>query len=151
MVNYQGTIFPCSINFILNFFCTDKLLRKCGLHCKVFDILCCPSPQGCLSYSNKTLGSNNVIQMHRFNDLPDFKTGAYFYNQQEVKWLFRKSRRNESSPNFKVLIARSLYVDYYLFRSIVIATIRRSHNPDADQEEMEIKNSNVARERCVFA
>ena len=104
---YGNTLFAC-ISFvlcfilILTFFCSDKLFRKCGLHCKVFDILCCPSPQGCLSYNNKIRDSTNDFPMNQFYEIPDYKTGAYFYNQHEIKWLFRKSRRNESSPNLEV-------------------------------------------------
>jgi len=107
---YGNTIFAC-ISFlfcfilILSFFCSDKLSRKCGLHCKLFDILCCPSPQSCLSYNNpvpiRPLQSANDIPMNQFSHMPDLKTGAYFYNRQEIKWLFGKSERNKSNPNSK--------------------------------------------------
>ena len=46
------SVVTCVFYFILIllFFCTNLIFGKCGVHCKLLNILCCPCPQNCVTY-----------------------------------------------------------------------------------------------------
>ena len=110
---YGNTIFA-AISFvfcfylILIFFCSDKIIQKCGVNCRVFNVLCCHCPQSCLVYAKPD--SPNSLQLLNQNTInntlteepkerPTPKIEAYFYNKHGIGWMFGKPRIKDKPPD----------------------------------------------------